>query len=311
LTSRARGVHIVVRSFTKQLERVCMRSIYVPLLAASLCAGCHNMMVHPPLTGDQGVNVVGEGKASAPPDIARTSVGVDVRSPSAEQASADATARMNAVVAAVKQAGVADPDLRVLNLSITFEPESPSAPAPKVETSAPAAKGGKAAPTGKTASAAPPAPATPPPAAPVANTPPPSAAEPTRGVYHVTDMLELTIRDPKAVGRVLKAASDAGANVVWGVSFELENIQPLIAKARAEAVAHAKQSAEDLARLTGATLGRIVAISEGDGNDSDNESAALRAEEDEDETPPIEHGQITVSYVVNLVFAIKHEHEQH
>src|SRR3954469_10990555 len=63
-------------------------------------------------TSERGIAVVGVGKASAPPDIARTSIGVEVRAADAQQAVNDASTRMSAVSAAIKQLGIADKDLR-------------------------------------------------------------------------------------------------------------------------------------------------------------------------------------------------------
>src|SRR3954468_16235520 len=69
-----------------------------------------------------GLMVTGDGEAKAPPDIARTNVGVEVRAETVEQASAEANQRMAALIAAIKQLGVADRDLRTHSFSISVEP---------------------------------------------------------------------------------------------------------------------------------------------------------------------------------------------
>src|SRR5262245_61289308 len=97
-----------------------------------------------------GLSVSGQGEAKGAPDIAKANLGVEVRAQTAEQATADINARMSAVIAALKQAGIADKDLRTNNLSIGFEQEQPP---PVVVVPAPVERG-KAAATA-TAEAAP------------------------------------------------------------------------------------------------------------------------------------------------------------
>jgi uncharacterized protein YggE len=218
----------------------------------------------------QGVSVTGVGKASAAPDIARTSVGVEVRSASVEQATADATARMNAVVQAIKLAGVAESDLRTRGLSIGFEQE----PVPVPPTPLPATGGGAQQDT---------------------------AAQLPRGFYRVSNMLEVTIRKLDTVGRVLKAATDAGANSVWGITFEIENNQALVSQARARAVQRAKQAATELAGLAGVKLGPVLSLIENEqGGYGGPQAMEMRASNAE---MPVQRGEITLTYNVQMVYA--------
>src|SRR5262252_8612115 len=92
-------------------------------LAGLTCSACVHARTLRLTTNDHGISVVGAGKASAPPDIARTNIGADV-----QQATADATARMNSVTQAIKQLGIADKDLRTHSFSIGFEPEQTPPP---------------------------------------------------------------------------------------------------------------------------------------------------------------------------------------
>src|SRR5690606_5875471 len=80
--------------------------------------------------------------------------------------------------------------------------------------------------------------------------------------YRVSNMLHITLRNLDTVGEVLSQAVSAGANQAWGISFDLEDDEPLAAKARAEAVAEARARAEELAKLAGVRLGRVVSIAE-------------------------------------------------
>jgi uncharacterized protein YggE len=243
------------------------------------------MIVHSPPSYPPGVTVVGVGKASAPPDIARTSVGVEVRAASAEQATSDATARMNAVVQAIKTAGVPDKDLRTHNLSISFEQE-PVAPTPL-----PVVQAKPASPQAGTRAA-----------------PAPTPEPAPRGFFRVSNMVEVTVRDLNAVGRILKAATDAGANSAWGITFELEDDTALTTAARSQAVNRAKLAAQELADLTGVTLGKVLSIEEnpdsGGYNGGGGGMMAYRAAAN-DSALPIERGEITQSYTIQITYATK------
>src|SRR6188472_2575251 len=53
----------------------------------------------------RGITVSGVGKANGKPNVARSTVGVEARAGTAEEAIADVNARMAQVIAAMKQAG--------------------------------------------------------------------------------------------------------------------------------------------------------------------------------------------------------------
>jgi uncharacterized protein YggE len=255
----------------------------ISILIALACAACAHGRTISIATSDRGISVMGVGKASAPPDIARTSIGVEVRAVDVQQATNDATARMNAVTQAIKQLGVADKDLRTHSFSIGFEQE-PTPPPTPVPAAVPASR--SAAATSVAASApAPEQPATP------------------RGYYRVSNMLEVTIRDLNAVGKVLQAATAAGANNVWGINFEIENTDTLKVQARAQAVQRAQQAAAELAQLAGVKLGKVISVSEGEsGGGGGPVLMSMRAANDE---VPIERGEITVSYGVRVLYDSK------
>ncbi len=233
--------------------------LFIVLLAAVGCTP-RTLLLKTTPGGDaaHGVMVSGSGEGKAAPDIARTTLGVEARADTAEQASAQATTIMNAVIHAVQAAGIAQTDLRTQNFSVGFEqdPVPPNAPQPS----------------------------------------------PLRGHYRVSNMVEVTVHDLSKVGAVLKAALDAGANNVWGVAFDLEHPEAIVAQARAQAIARAKQNAADLARLTGVTLGPIVSVSESGGGRPMPMMKAMSA--DAGGGVPIENGQITANLEVQLVYAL-------
>ena len=237
----------------------------------------------------RGITVNGIGDAKSPPDIARTNVGVEVRAETVEQATAESNQRMAAIVAALGKLGIEQKDMRTHSFSISFEQQPvPPVPLPHESASAePAARPGqRSAPSVQTA-------------------PAPSEPPVIRGYYRASNMLEVTVRELDKAGQVLQAATDAGANNVWGISFELEDPQPLLAQARVKAVEHAKQNAQELAKLSGVKLGAIVSISEGGGTQGPVPPMfRMQAEAAHGGNVPIERGEVTVTQQVQIVYAL-------
>jgi uncharacterized protein YggE len=83
--------------------------------------------------------------------------------------------------------------------------------------------------------------------------------------YEATQSLRVKVRDLDAVGDVLTAATDNGANQAGGVSFTLEDPDAKKDEARTEAIADAKKKAEELAAQLGQELGDVQSFSENGG----------------------------------------------
>lgn len=79
--------------------------------------------------GRRTITVIGEGEARGKPDIARASLGVDATAAKVGPALQDANARMAALLAAIRRAGVADRDIRTTEFSVYFE-QDPASPRP-------------------------------------------------------------------------------------------------------------------------------------------------------------------------------------
>ncbi|WP_437930115.1 SIMPL domain-containing protein [Sorangium sp. So ce291] len=264
-------------------RRLCLAGILLstaPLLAA--CAA----QATPPQAATPDVNtitVVGRGEVSAKPDVARTQLGIEVIAPTVDEATKTAAARMTEILEALRKAGLADKDIQTSNYSIQLVRQSelpPWMPVPYAQPAAaqpaqaattaaavapaaapapaqPAAPAGRGPKPAQPKPAQPPAPKAPPPADLAPPQPPPPAH-----FYRVSNTVTAVIRDLDRVGPVIDAVAAAGANNVWGVSFDVDKTDPLEAQAREKAIADARARAEALARLQGVTLGRVVAISE-------------------------------------------------
>jgi uncharacterized protein YggE len=274
----------------KPLDR--RRTLLVVVSSLLFVACSHAAHSHHPPTGPhgapggpRGVTVMGVGEVKAAPDIARVNVGVEVRAPDAERATAEANERMAAVLGALKGAGVAEGDLRTHSFSVSFEREYPQPPQPVV-VEVPTARGG-AKTERLTATAEPPqAPA---------------------GTYRVSNMVEATLRDLSRISQVIGDAIKAGANQFWGVSFELSDPAPLVSEARARAVAKASANAEQLAQLTGVKLGPVVAIQDGavsQGPVLTPLMGTMRMEGAVADSVPVERGEITITHQVTLHYGL-------
>jgi uncharacterized protein YggE len=78
------------------------------------------------------ITVVGSGKVSLVPDIAEVHVGAEVASDTVSEAKAEVDSRMEAIMAALKELGIADEDVQTSHYSIYFERE-PFYPVPREE----------------------------------------------------------------------------------------------------------------------------------------------------------------------------------
>jgi uncharacterized protein YggE len=67
------------------------------------------------------ITVVGEGKASASPDLAQANIGVEVIGPEVKQTSADASQTMESLLAAIKAQGVAENDIETSYFNVWVE----------------------------------------------------------------------------------------------------------------------------------------------------------------------------------------------
>jgi uncharacterized protein YggE len=80
--------------------------------------------------------------------------------------------------------------------------------------------------------------------------------------YIVNNSVVVKMRDMDKVGDVLDAATEAGANNIYGIQFTFDDPSALREQARAAAMAEARKKADALAQLAGVGLGRPRYISE-------------------------------------------------
>lgn len=125
-------------------------------------------------------------------------------------------------------------------------------------------------------------------------------------VYHVSQSLNIVVRDISTVGDVITAAVEAGANQIYGLTFSISDTTALEEEARAEAFANAQERAGNLAEVMGVTLGEPVIVIENHGGGFpgpvafDTAASGLGG----GAGVPVEGGQLTVSVQVQVTFAM-------
>lgn len=124
--------------------------------------------------------------------------------------------------------------------------------------------------------------------------------------YRVDSGLSVTVRDFARLGEVLSAALEAGANTVGNVSFTLSDPAALEAEARSLAVEDARAKAEQLASLSGVSLGPVLMISNVSGTGSPIPFPAARMQMEASAADvPVAAGQLSVSSSVQVRYAIQ------
>lgn len=204
-----------------------------------------------------GLTVTGEGKVSAAPDLTVVTVGVTTRSQSARQATAENSQAMQALIDALKAAGIAERDIQTVEISLHPETDFPEE----------------------------------------------GRGRPRVTGYVARNLVSAKVREPGRLGSLLDSLSQAGANEILGIGFTIEDPAALKEQARAEAVAAARQRAQELARLAGVSLGPITAISESSfavprGGDIGRmaEAAGLA---------PVQPGELEIQAQVTLTYEIR------
>lgn len=123
--------------------------------------------------------------------------------------------------------------------------------------------------------------------------------------YRVSNNVNVKIRDLDSVGAVLDAAIEAGANNIYGVEFALDDISDAQSQARAKAVDNSAAKAQELADLSGVTLGPIVSLSEIIGSSGGFYSGvASQFGLGGGGGTPVSPGELEITYQIQAVYSI-------
>jgi hypothetical protein len=165
------------------------------------------------------ITVSGEGEAVAIPDIASFTFSVSQDSATVAAAQEAVTDKMDAIVAALKNLGIEERDIKTSDYSVfpkyeyTTQPCSPTFCPPSRQI---------------------------------------------QDGYTATHSVSVKVRDTAKAGEALAAAGNAGATNMSSISFTIDDPDMLVNEARAEAIHDAKEKAEMLADELGVKLVRVM-----------------------------------------------------
>lgn len=131
--------------------------------------------------------------------------------------------------------------------------------------------------------------------------------QPVGTSYVVDNTVYITVRDLTKLGKLLDSAISAGANNIYGISFDIADKETVLAQARELAIKDAEAKAKSVATLAGVTLGQILSIDVSTpiytqpyfGYDTGKGAGGLET------SVPVSAGQIVVSYTATLNYAIE------
>lgn len=132
---------------------------------------------------------------------------------------------------------------------------------------------------------------------PVYNNPPAGQSAMIIG-YMVTNTVEVTLLDLTLVGKVIDTAVQNGAKGVQGISFDLQNRDPIVAQALKSAATSASMQAQAIASGLNVHTGAVLHATEG------TSTSTVVAPGVGSPTTPVETGLVVVQASVTLEVAI-------
>lgn len=225
------------------------------------------------------LTITGTAQSDVAPDVAMFSAGVTTQAANASDALAENSRKMDAVIAALKRSGIADRDIQTSNLSINPVYSDPNRDAMM-----------SARMTGQ----------------PYVPPPPEQQLQKIIG-YAVTNNVSVRQRDFKNFGQVIDTLVSAGANQVNGPSFSLDNPEPLLDRARAQAIRNARARAQLYADAAGLKIVRILSISEGGGYFQprmEMRGYAMAGAPPPPPPAPVQPGQLELNASVNVLYEL-------
>ncbi len=124
--------------------------------------------------------------------------------------------------------------------------------------------------------------------------------------YTVNNTVQVTIRNLAQAGNLIDSVVQVGANRIYGISFGVSDPERVLAQAREAAIANARARAEQMARASGTSLGRVLFITENLG--ASPIPIPMMAEARAavgNVAPPIQPGQQIYSASVQVTFELR------
>lgn len=221
-----------------------------------------------------------EGHSQRTPDLAQFSAGVVTQDRTAAEAMAANSRQMDAVIAALRRAGIAERDIQTSAISL-----QPRYSDPEQEAQLRAR---------------------------MTREPyvPPINPELRRIIgYEARNSVRVQVRRLSEMGKVIDALVEVGANEVNGPTFTLDEPKAAQDEARVEAIATGRERAELYARAAGMRVVRILSISEGGGHypvEIVVTGSRMMAPGAPPPPTPIAPGEVSVGANVSMQFELTH-----
>jgi len=242
----------------------------VAVLGALVAAGTGCFPAQAQLTApdeeDRRISVSGSGTASSQPDRVVLRLGVEATAETASEALSQNSRRMQAVIDALKDAGIPAASIQTQTVQLRPQYESPEREPTKAEERETAARQRELV------------------------------------GYVASNIVEARSDDLDAVGELLDTAVQAGANRVEGIRFEVSDSTELLSQAREAAWEDAEQKAMELADLAGVTLGDVLSINE---STSVPRPVGLGEAMEREAAVPIEPGREEIQVSLQVTWALR------
>lgn len=123
--------------------------------------------------------------------------------------------------------------------------------------------------------------------------------------FQVSNSVTVKVHDLPKAGALIDSVTQTGGNdvTVQGVSFTLEDNKALLANAREKAFADAKAKAEQFAKLSGRTLGKVDSISENADPQRFSPVAYAQSDTASGAPTPVNPGQVTSNLTITLRYS--------
>lgn len=175
------------------------------------------------------ISVSGTGEATAVPDTARFTVGVQHEGETVAAAQSQSTEAINEIISYLKEAGVQEKNIKTINYNIS--------PRYEYEETQASRRDGRRPPTGERQLVG----------------------------YEVSQTLEVTTKNTDQAGELLSGVGQRGADSVSSLSFVVDDENALQQTARMKAIADARKNAQQLAQALGVELAGVVGYNQSGG----------------------------------------------
>jgi uncharacterized protein YggE len=215
------------------------------------------------------ITVSGQGEVFAVPDVATFTFGIMEDGKDQAEAGKKHTARNNAIMKYLKDNGVAEKDIKTESYNLNPKYDNVQIMCIKYPCVQP---------------------------------------NPKIVGFEVSESISVKVKDIDKAGAIITAISTLGASNVYGPTLTIDNDEVLKAKARALAIADAKQKAEVLVKDLGVKIKGVSAFYENEGSVPRSymmQSKGMAGASSDMALPEIAKGENKVSMMVTITYRIK------